>query len=459
MKVFTSKKYYDTVKSAVEKEHTQILRSANLTHLKDTARQSLEQFYDVQLVKDKVSNARLKVLEELDRYLMQFEKQFKSNGGRIFWADSSKEAVGRIKLLMAESEERDVMCSQGKILHEIDFFSSFNKKKDKIPVSADTAGYIDKLTGEKFSHNMWVAMDNSPEDIHEKLREKYYPEEEVISAKALSRALKKELVGTSATNTILISEADFVATDSGALCFFNDGFDLILASARVKKHIVVVGIDRLIPSLDDLESLLPLKASAAGVGCTYPVANIITSPRKKDEIDGPDELVVILVNNGRTDILNNKMIRKVLTCIHCGACQNNCPVYNIAGTAPYQITYTGPYGVVTAHNLNGDSSLNHLNYASTLCGKCSEACPVDINLHEMIIFNRREAIKRDEITPEMKRFIRGYKFITASRRRMNMGPTGIKNMVLRNYIIGHWGAGRAVPKVASKNFSQLYSDK
>jgi len=453
----SSKKYYDTIKAAVEDEHTQLKRDANLRHLMLREKSGYAQFCDLQMAKNKTSASKFKVLEELDRYLIRFEKHFTGNGGKVMWANDAAEAVEKIKNILTTSE-KGVLYSSRKILDETGFFNSL-KKKETVPLPGITEEIVAKIQEEKYSHQVWNVMDVSEEENHEKLRELFFPEEEVISAKALGRALRSNLIDEISEKDILISEADLLATDTGALVFYKNSGDEWLASARVKKHIVIAGIDRLIPSLEDLDVIMPLHASASGAGEMHPVTVILTSPRKKGELDGPEELIVILVNNGRTDLLANKRTRKILTCIHCGACQNHCPVYALAGVAPYENSITGPYGVVTANTLSSEKPFDHLHYATTLCGKCSDVCPVDINLHEMMVFNRREAIKNGRTDEDVKRFIKAYKFVTASRRRMNLGPASLKNMLLKNHIGNYWGDGRALPKVAPKNFSQLFAEK
>ncbi len=342
--------------------------------------------------------------------------------------------------------------------HELNLFS-YLKRKGIDVVPGDTESYLYELTGEKYLHHNRVAMDCSPEAIYERLKNEFFPEEKVTGVATLARALRDKLSSRSG-HQVLISEADFIIAKNGALCFLADNFDYQLFSG-VKRHIVLVGIDKVVTALNDLDLLLPLKASSSGTGTIFPAINLVTSPRKKGELEGPEELIVILVNNGRTNILENKQIRKTATCIHCASCQNHSPLYAVAGTAPYPLPYTSPYGLVTAYALNLHHKIpDSLNYALILSGACKCTCPVKINLREMCFFNRKEAVEKDQDMPELRRFMRWYKFVTATNKRMNNKTLrSVWNFLIRQYMGKYWGDQREIPKLAPKSFSRLYAEK
>ena len=458
MSVITQKKYNDGIQAAAADELTQQKRLVAVEKLLATQKEAMKQFSNAPLAQKRLSYARLKVLEELDRYLIQFEKKYLRGGGKIFWANTAADAIEKIKNVTDDCREDTVVYQWSKLLQETGLLNQYGKREVP-PSPGDTVSLLASLTNEKYSHHVYGLMDQSPEDIHELLRQRYYPEEDVVGGKALSRSLRKELAKTVTNREVVISGADFLVADSGAIGFCSDNGERWLATSTAKTHIIIAGIDQLIPTMDDIEVLLPLKAASSGIGETYPVYDFVFGPARKNSLNGPQEVILILLNNGRTTLLQNSDIRNILTCIHCGACQNLSPVYRVAGTAAYNIPYSGPYGVVTAHAYHPDTDVTHLNYATTLGHKISSRCPAGINLREMILYNRNAVVRNDQATPEMRRYIRNYKFFTLSRKRMNFGGPAIRNMVVKRQLSMTWGNERAFPKIAAKNFSQLYHHK
>jgi L-lactate dehydrogenase complex protein LldF len=164
-----------------------------------------------------------------------------------------------------------------------------------------------------------------------------------------------------------------------------------LSTAFPKTHIAIVGIEKLLPSVNDLHLFLPLLATY-GTGQKVTVYNtIFTGPRQKGESDGPEDMYVILLDNGRTNLLGEE-VRESMYCIRCGSCLNACPVYKNIGGHAYGTTYSGPIGSVISPHLNGMAEYKHLSYASSLCGNCTEVCPVKINIHGMLLENRHISV-------------------------------------------------------------------
>ncbi|MDY0287079.1 MAG: LUD domain-containing protein, partial [Bacteroidales bacterium] len=453
MALKNKKNYLEQLQTAV---HNDILKQAlagNVSKVKADTEKALHQFSDLRNVKARAAYLKLKVLEELDRFLIQFENQFTAAGGKVLWANDSKEAQEKVLALINEYPDATVIRAQSKVCEEIGLCSFLEKKE--IPfVTGDSVLFFSELLNETNTHPVLTGVETTPEQVIEEFRKRYFSEEEHSTPQAITHVLRRLLVEKCTDKEIVITGADFLACDTGSVSISADTGDLWLAASEAKLHIVVTGIDRLIPSVEDVDLLWPLFSSSAGTGTITPVNTLFSGPRRHPDVDGPNEMVVIFVNNGRSELLANNRLRKILTCIHCGACLNFCPVYSIAGEAAYQSVYLGPYGIIASQAFQKIKDLSQLNYTTTLCGECSRVCPVGINLHELIIYNRRELVKNGNENPDIKRFIRGYKYFVASRRHMNLGTAGIKNMILRNQMEKYWGQGRTIPKVAPKNFSQ-----
>jgi L-lactate dehydrogenase complex protein LldF len=188
-------------------------------------------------------------------------------------------------------------------------------------------------------------------------------------------------------------------------------------------------------------------------------SNIISGPRGDHEADGPDEMYVILLDNGRTDVLKKERQRRALSCIKCGACLNVCPVYKNIGGYTYSTVYSGPIGSVLTPYMKGFREYKHLSYASSLCGSCTEVCPVKIPLHEFLLLNRNEAVKQGYISGKESVTMRRMKKAVMRRKSMNFGSNGLKNTALRYFFRKSWGPRRALPVFREKSFNKQWKEK
>ena len=210
--------------------------------------------------------------------------------------------------------------------------------------------------------------------------------------------------------------------------------------------------------MTDLGLFWPL-LSTYGTGQRITVYNtIVTGPRQPGESDGPSEMYVILLDNGRTNILANEKARESLYCIRCGACLNACPVYKNIGGHSYSATYSGPIGSVITPHLKNMNEWKHLSYASSLCGNCTEVCAVKINLHELLLENRYEAVEKGNSAWSEKIAWKMWKRASLSRKLMNMGNSKIKNWMINKAFKG-WTAHRAGLDFSDKTFNELWREK
>src|SRR5690606_1904212 len=232
-----------------------------------------------------------------------------------------------------------------------------------------------------------------------------------------------------------------------------------LTTTFPKTHIAVVGIEKIIPSIGDLDLFWPLLASH-GTGQDLTVYNsILSGPRQNTEYDGPEEMYVVLLDNGRSQLLQHKEQRQGLYCIRCGACLNVCPVYQNIGGHTYNSTYQGPIGSLITPHLNGMKEFKHLSYATSLCGKCTEVCPVGIDIQQMLLLNRRDAVQQ-QMTSSIER--KGWSFfswLVGKRKLLDLFGGKFKNAVLRNFFKKSWGEKRELPKLADKSFSKQWKER
>jgi L-lactate dehydrogenase complex protein LldF len=255
-----------------------------------------------------------------------------------------------------------------------------------------------------------------------------------------------------------ITGANFIVADIGGIAITENEGNARLSCSMPKTHIVIAGIEKVIPSMTDLGLFWPLLATY-GTGQRVTVYNtIITGPKQAGETDGPDDMYVILLDNGRTNILANEKQRESLYCIRCGACLNACPVYKNIGGHTYATAYSGPIGSVITPHLKDLGEWKHLSYASSLCGNCTEVCAVKINLHELLLENRHEAVEEGHSPFAERMAWKMWKQGMLRRKWMNMAGGGTKNWIVNTLVKG-WSVHRGKMEFPKKSFNQLWKEK
>ena len=219
-----------------------------------------------------------------------------------------------------------------------------------------------------------------------------------------------------------------------------------------------MGIEKLIPSIEDLDLFLPLLAQHGTGQHITAYNNIVFGPGTETEPDGPEEMYVILLDNRRTELLKFKEQRRALSCIRCGACLNGCPIYRSVGGYTYNATYSGPIGSVISPHYLGMKEYNHLSFASSLCGKCTEVCPVKIPLHELLLHNRHEAVSKKYVSYTWRTIVSAWKTVMLHRWMIDKPSSGLKNRMIHRFGRKMWGPRRTLPKIAPKSFRERWQE-
>lgn len=415
-----------------------------------------EQFSDLQLARQRVSFIKHRAVNGLEDYLKEFEYNFSRNGGKVIWATNAREAVEEIIRICNKAGATKIVKSKSMATEEIDLNHELEKANIE-SLETDLGEYIVQIAGEKPYHIITPAMHKSKEDIAELFHQKFNtppnstPEELTAFVREL---LRKKFVDAD----IGISGANFIISDIGGIALTENEGNALMSVSFPKIHIVIAGIDKVIPSVKDLGLIWPVLASH-GTGQNITVYNsIITAPRKENETDGPEEMVVILLDNGRTNLLNQKKQKVALTCIRCGACLNACPVYKNIGGHTYGTVYSGPIGAVITPYMSGMKEFKHLSYASSLCGKCTEVCPAAIKLHKLLLYNRRDSVDMKLTTFSDRIVMYGWKKVMLKRWILDKPNYKMKNAVIRLFFKGPWGSRRVVPEIKPKSFNRQWKD-
>jgi L-lactate dehydrogenase complex protein LldF len=432
---------FDTKSSekAVDLEHRRKL-NFNISKYNAVVPKGKAQFPDLTRVRELAKNKKWEAIEHLDLYLTQFEDQITKRGAKVFWAEDSEQALNFIGDLCKEKQCKSVVKSKSMVTEEIhlnDYLTSIGVES----VETDLGEYIQQMDGEAPYHIVTPAMHKSKEDVAQ-LFNKHLGTDISLTPEQLTLVARKNLRDKYVQAEIGITGANFILSDIGGIALTENEGNARLSVAWPKTHVVIVGIEKTIPSMNDLGLFWPLLATY-GTGQQITVYNsIITGPRQPGEVDGPEEMYVILLDNGRTDLLSNAKAREALYCIRCGACLNACPVYKNIGGHAYDTTYSGPIGSVITPHLRGMHDYKHLSYASSLCGNCTEVCPVKINIHELLLENRRESVVAGESDFAEKFAWKMWKNASLSRMMMNQGNATIKNWVINKMFKG-WSNQRA----------------
>jgi L-lactate dehydrogenase complex protein LldF len=323
-------------------------------------------------------------------------------------------------------------------------------------VETDLGEYIQQLDGEPPYHIVTPAMHKSKEDVAKLFAEKLgtdpksTPEQLTLTAR---RILREKYVQAE----VGVTGANFLVADTGSIAVTENEGNARLSCSMPRTHIVIAGIEKVIPSLADLHLFWPLLATF-GTGQKVTVYNtLISGPRQPGETDGPEDMYVIFLDNGRTRILASEKQRESLYCIRCGACLNACPVYKNIGGHAYAATYSGPIGAVITPHLKEMGEWKHLSYASSLCGNCTEVCAVKINLHELLLENRHESVESGHAPFAERTAWKAWKTGMLHRRWMNMAGGKMKNWVV-NKLVSGWSAHRGPMQFPDKSFNQLWRE-
>ena len=442
-------------------------KTADLTHraiinrvLKqsdDAFRKGKEQFADLDKARAQAANIKTNAIARLDHYLLEFESNFTKAGGKVIWAEDVQQALDAIAEICREKRASVVVKSKSMVTEEIRL-NPFLEEKGIEVVETDLGEYIQQLAGEPPYHIVAPSMHKSKEEVallfHEKLNVPpgLTPEELTLAAREkLRQKFREAEVG--------ITGANFILADIGGIAITENEGNARLTTSFPSTHIVVTGIEKVLPSVRDLGLFWPLLATH-GSGQKIAVYNsVFTGPRKQGEVDGPDEMYVILLDNGRTGILADPIARESLHCIRCGACLNVCPVYKNIGGHTYRTTYSGPIGSVITPYLQGMKENKHLSYASSLCGACTEVCPVRIDLHRLLLHNRRKAVADRHDSNLEKVAWKGWKIVSKDRRLLDAVGGKVKNIVINRLFSAKWGDHRKLPVFAGKSFSRQWKEK
>jgi L-lactate dehydrogenase complex protein LldF len=340
-------------------------------------------------------------IAHLDRYLDEFTGNVEKAGGRVFWASDASEANDYITRLAKERGVRLAVKAKSMMTEEIELNSALEAAGVEA-VETDLGEYIIQLAGERPSHIIAPAIHKTRHDVADLFSEKLHVErdDEIEAMTALARRVLRERFASAGLG---VSGANFAIAETGTIVLVENEGNIRLTTSLPRVHVALMGIEKVIPRLDDLSVFLKLlPRSGSGQRLTSYVS-FLTGVKRRQDDEGPEEFHVVILDNGRTRMLADPHLRESLYCIRCGACLNVCPVYQKIGGHAYGWIYPGPIGAVITPQLVGRDRAAALPFASSLCAACREVCPIKINIPDMLLRLRREIKEEDSATRESRR--------------------------------------------------------
>ena len=413
-----------------------------------------ENYRNLELEKQRAYTLRNKSLLNTEKLLVDFETHFTENGGKVLWARNADDALTMIFDLIRKEKANAIMRSNSTVLDEIEL-NGFLERKNIRVVETEVGRFVLQKGQQKSYHPLSPSIHLSKEENNAILTTNFKLKPD-SSVKQMVNFVRHEVGVETQDVLICVTGANFLLSDTGGVVLTENEGNILKSTSLAKIHIVVAGIAKVIPNMDDLSVLLPL-LSLHSNGQSMAACNSITFGPSTTG-NGPEQMYVILLDNNRSQLLAHETQRKVMSCIHCGACISICPVYKNIGGFSYGTKHIGPVGTVMAPLMEGLEDYNYLNSACSLCGKCVDICPVKIPLDDLIIENRHLAIMEKTGSARYESLVKAMIWHCKTRKKMD-GPLFFKKLEMKRLLGPLWGEERPMPEFATKSFSQQWRER
>ena len=350
-----------------------------------------------------------------------------------------------------------MMKSKSMVTEELCLNEAVEKMGVRV-VETDLGEFIVQTAGEKPYHILTPAMHKSKVDVADLFHKEFGTDIE-STPEEMTEFVRQKLRIDFQNSDIGISGANFLVADVGGIALTENEGNGLMTTAFPKTHVAITGIEKLIPSFADMATVWTL-LSQHGTGQQITAYNsIFTGAKKELETDGPEEMHLILLDNGRTDLYATEDQYEALSCIRCCACLNACPIYRNVGGYTYDAVYSGPIGSVITPHFKGMKDYNHLSFACSTCGRCTEVCPVRIPLHELLLINRRDAVAGKMTNPLENQALKVATKALKNRTAMDFIGGSLKNFGAQTIGKTVWGDKRDMPTFAKTSYSQQVKNK
>ncbi len=412
-----------------------------------------------EFMRQQAAEAKRRALRHLPDLLEKTERKLKKNGFQVEWALDADQANQLLLDIARRHGVQTVTKSKSMLSEELGTNHAMEAGGLRV-VETDLGEYIIQLADESPSHIVGPVMHKTKAEIRDVFVEELgmEPTDDAEEMVAFARRMLRE---DFLSADMGISGGNFLIAETGSLGLVMNEGNGRMCTSLPRVHVALVGIEKLVETVEDYATLTQvLPSSSTGQKLTV-YTNIINGPRRADEVDGPEHVYVILVDNGRSDIYATKYAEALL-CIRCGACQNACPVYRTMGGHAYGWVYGGPIGAVLTPLFVGLENAKPLPHASSLCGSCKQVCPVDIDLPRMLLDLRWDQVQAGESQTGWDMAMKMWAIGMTSPRRFNLGGMAARRgqHIMGEYmpgVLGNWTKHRDFPDFAPKPFRQLWA--
>ena len=417
-------------------------------------------------IRDMARRAKMDLLRDLAGNLETFEKNLIRNGIKVHWAQTGKEA-NRIVIDIAKAagckravKSKSMVTEETHLNHDL-----LNAGIDVL--ETDLGEYIVQLADTTPSHIILPIIHMTRGDIgqimHEKISVPYTDDPE-----ELTKIARAKLRDAFLSADLGISGCNFGVIDSGTVCLVSNEGNARLCTTLPRVHVAIMGIEKLVPSLADFDLMIKILARSATGQKITTYTSVISGPRRPGDPDGPEEMHVVLLDNGRANILGGELA-EILGCIRCGACLNACPVYKNIGGHAYGDTYPGPIGAIVTPGLRGLKDWKELPDASSLCGACREVCPVRLDIPRMLLKLRQTGAEENRTPVSLRFMMKGFGIVVSRpwlyRLSVGWGGKAARILAAKGWIhklpglAGGWTRSREMRAPAAKSFQTLWKEK
>ncbi len=458
--------FLDRVETALRDEH---LRDAMLAATRDLASRrvnALANLENADMIRDLARQAKMTMLRDLAGNLETFERNLKRNGIHVHWARDGKEA-NRIVIEIAKAAKCKRAVKSKSMATEETHLNHALIDAGLDVLETDLGEYIVQLADTTPSHIILPIIHMTRGDIgqivHEKISVPYTDDPEKLTK--IARAKLREAFLSA---DLGISGCNFGVIDTGTICLVSNEGNARLCTTLPRVHVAVMGIEKLVPSLAEFDWMIKILARSATGQKITTYTSVISGPRRAGDHDVPEEMHVVLLDNGRVNILGGE-IAEILGCIRCGACLNACPVYRNIGGHAYGDTYPGPIGAIVTPGLRGMKDWKELPDASSLCGACRDVCPVRLDIPRMLLKLRQTGVEEGRAPASIKWMMKGFGIVVSRpwlyRLSARWGGRVARLLASRGWIHklpglgGGWTRSRDMRAPAAKSFQQLWKER
>jgi L-lactate dehydrogenase complex protein LldF len=463
----TANKFTQSATIAIKDITLQTALDRGTSHGVNGRLRAMAEVTDAAALRQQARGAKLRALHNLPKLLEMMEQKLTARGAHVLWAADADECNQHVLDIATRHNIHRVIKGKSMVTEETGLNHVLEHAGLDV-LETDLGEFIVQIGNETPSHIVMPIIHRTREEVRDLFaRELHMPPSD--DPETLTKAARDYMRPRFLRGEMGINGCNFAIAETGTIAIITNEGNGRMCSSFPRVHVIIAGIEKVIETLEDFATLLQLLTRSATGQRLTTYQHLISGPARPEDPDGPETLYVIFVDNGRTGIYESDYT-EVLACIRCGACQNICPVYQNVGGHSYGWVYGGPIGAIVTPLLNGIHNAAPLPHASSLCGACKAACPVDIDIPTMLLKLRSDLVREGDTDPVISLGIKGWATAMQSPRLYEMGGKAASlatralangNTNLHNLPgpLGNWTRYRDFPPFAAKSFRQLWRDR